>query len=77
MQEIYKVLIGIGVLFLGVPIGNYLAKLTRDEYKDGKKYFISIILISALGAIIGLITRNDVLLFTFLFIMVVTFRSLK
>jgi uncharacterized membrane protein YfcA len=77
MQEVYKLLVGIVVLLIGIPIGNILAKNTREELKDGKKWFYLITLISVIGAIINLIFLNDVLLFTFLFIAIVTSRSLK
>lgn len=77
MQEGYKLLIGIGVLLLGILIGNILAKNTREELKDGKRWFIIIVVLSLIGAVLNLIFLNDVLLFTFLFIAVVTSRSLK
>ena len=77
MQEGYKLLIGIGVLLLGILIGNILAKNTREELKDGKRWFIIIVVLSLIGAVLNLIFLNDVLLFTFLFIAVVTLRSLK
>jgi Na+/melibiose symporter-like transporter len=77
MQEVYKLLVGIVILLIGIPIGNILAKNTREELKDGKKWFYLIILISVIGAIINLIFLNDVLLFTFLFIAIVTSRSLR
>ena len=77
MQEVYKLLVGIVILLIGIPIGNILAKNTREELKDGKKWFYLIILISIIGGIINLIFLNDVLLFTFLFIAIVTSRSLK
>jgi hypothetical protein len=77
MQEAIKLLLGIAVLLLGFPIGNYLAKITEDELKSGQKWFKRIILISLIGVVIGLIIRNDVLLFTFAFIAIVTSRSLR
>ena len=77
MQEIIKLLLGIGVLLLGIPIGNYLAKVTKDEMKSGKKWFRRIVILSLVGVIVGLITGNDTLMFTFAFIAIVTSRSLK
>jgi len=77
MQEIFKLLIGVAVLVLGIPIGNFLAKQTKEELKDGKKYFKIIISFCLIGGFIGLIFRNDVLLFSFFFIAIVTSRSLK
>jgi len=77
MQEVIKLLIGIGILLLGFPIGSYLAKITKEELKKGQKWFKLITLISVIGVIVSLITLNDVFLFTFLFISIVTSRSLK
>lgn len=76
MQEVYKLLIGIAVLLIGIPIGNILAKNTKEELKEGKKWFFVLIAICFIGAILNLIFLNDVLLFTFLFIAIVTSRSL-
>jgi len=77
MQQLYSYLIGILVLILGFPIGSYLAKLTKEELKPGQKWFKLIILISFICAIISTIFRIDSLLFAFLFIVIVTSRSLK
>ena len=77
MQQTIKLLIGILILLLGFPIGAYLAKQTKEELKSGKKWFRLIIIISLIGGSIGLIIGNDVLLFSFFFIAIVTSRSLR
>jgi uncharacterized membrane protein YfcA len=77
MLEVLKIIIGIVILALGVPIGNILAKNTSEELKDGRRWFLILILICFIGAIIALIFREDALLFTFLFIAIVTSRSLR
>ena len=46
MQEFVKLSIGIVFLILGIPIGDYLKKLTEDEQKDGQKWFRILIAIS-------------------------------
>jgi len=73
----YTFVIGLILLALGIPIGNILARATKEELKQGKKWFKILIIICFLGALIFLIFRNDALLFTFLFIAIVTSRSLK
>ena len=75
MQDIYSIPIWIVFLILGVPIGNILAKNTPEELKDGRKWFLIIIFLSLLGDIINLIFKNDVLMFTFLFIAIVFFQK--
>jgi hypothetical protein len=77
MQEIIKIIIGIVFLILGIPIGNFLAKKTKEELKAGRKWFKLIVITSLAGAIISLILGNDALLFSFLFIAIVTSRSLR
>lgn len=77
MLEIYKILIGLVVLLLGFILGKFLAKVTKDELKEGQIWFKLIILVSLIGAIVSLIVGSDVLFFTFLFFMIVTSSSLK
>jgi len=77
MIEIYKLIIALVVLALGIPLGNYLARQTKEELKLGQLWFKLIIIISLIGAIVSIILRNDVLLFSFSFIAIVTSRSLR
>jgi hypothetical protein len=77
MQQLYQIIIGIVLLALGIPIGNLLAKVTKEELKSGKIYFKILIVLSLIGAIAFLILGNDVLLFSLLFIAIVSSRSLK
>ncbi len=76
MQEIYKLLIGIAVLILAFPVGNLLAKMTKEELKQGAKWFRLIVILGLIGGVVGLIIGDDVLLFSFFFIAIVTSRSL-
>lgn len=75
MAEILKILIGAIVLILGIPIGNLLARYTKDELKEGKPWFKLLIFIGLIGGVVGLIIRNDAVLFSFLFIAIVTGRA--
>jgi len=77
MIENYELAIGIIMLILGIPIGNFLAKITKEELKTGKKWFKIIIGVCLISSIISLIIKNDVLFFSFLFIAIVTSRSLR
>jgi uncharacterized membrane protein YoaK (UPF0700 family) len=76
MEEIVKLIIGMVVLILGIPIGNFLAKQTKEELRSGKKYFIIIIWLSLIGGLTGLIIGSDVLMFSTFFIAIVTSRSI-
>ncbi len=77
MQQIIKFALGIIFLVLGIPIGNFLAKKTKEELHSGKKWFKRLVILSLLGGLVGLIIENDVLMFTMFFIAIVTSRSLK
>lgn len=77
MLEVYKFIIGLAVLVLGIPIGDLLARRTKEELKSGQVWFKLIIIFSCIGAILALIFKKDFLLFGLLFIAIVTSRSLK
>jgi len=77
MQQIINLLIGIFILILGFPIGNFLAKITKEELSSGQKWFKLIIILSLIGGFVGLIIQNDVLMFSLFFIAIVTSRSLR
>jgi len=76
MQELYQLLIGIGILILGFFIGNFLAKKTKEELKAGQKWFKIITILGLIGGAAGLILGNDFLFFSFSFITIVTSRSI-
>jgi len=77
MIKSYPFFVGIFILILGIPIGKFLAKITKEELESGEKWFRIIILVSFIGAIVSLFLENDALLFSFLFIVIITNQSLK
>ncbi len=77
MEELVKIIIGIVFLLLGIPIGDFLARITKEELKSGQKWFKIIIIASLIGGVVGLVIGNDALFFSFLFIAIVISRSLK
>jgi len=77
MQEIFQLLIGVVFLALAFPIGDVLAKKTKEELKDGKEWFKIIVYASLFGGVTGMLIRNDVLMFSFFFMALVTSRSLR
>ncbi len=72
-----KILLGSIILLVAIPIGNYLAKKTKEELKKGQLWFKIITIISLIGGVVCLVLENEVLFFAFLFIALVTSRSLK
>lgn len=77
MLEMIKLLVGIIILAFGIPIGNLLAKMTKEELTSGQKWFKLIIILALIGGVICLVIGNDFLMFSFFFIAIVTSRSLK
>jgi len=77
MIQSLNFLIGIVILILGFPLGNYLAKVTKEELRSGQRWFKIIIFLSFIGAAASIFLKNDTILFTFLFIIIVTSRSLR
>jgi hypothetical protein len=76
MSETINLLTGIIILFLGIPLGNWLAKITKDELKSGQIWFKLIIILSLIIGVIGFIAGNDVLMFSMFFVAIVASRSL-
>lgn len=77
MNQAIKLFIGIFGLLLAYPIGILLRKTTKDELKQGKKYFFIITLFGLFFGLVGLIIRKDWLLFTSFFFAIIAFQSIK
>lgn len=77
MQEVIKHIIGILVLGLGFFIGSYLARITKEELNSGQVWFKILVSLSLIGAVMSIFFRNDAYLYSFLFIAIVTSRSLR
>ncbi len=76
MNELVTFLVGVFVLILGVPIGKILAKSTKEELDSGRKWFRIIVALGLIGGIVGLLIKNDGLMFGCFFIALVTSQSL-
>lgn len=76
MQELTNLIMGIIVLALGIPLGHYLAKFTKEELKAGQRWFKLIVVVSLASGVVGLVIGNDVLMFGSFFVAIVTSRSL-
>ncbi len=77
MEEVYKFAIAIVLLALAIPLGNMLAKATKEELHKGRKWFKGLMILSLIGAVVFLFIRKDVIFFSLLFIAIVTSRSVK
>lgn len=72
-----KLLIGILVLALGIPIGILLAKFTKEELKPGRKWIKLVTFLGLVGGFVGLLIGNDVVMFSLFFISIVASQSLR
>ena len=77
MNEIVTLSIAIVFLVFGIPIGNFLAKITKEELKGRQGTFKWIIIASLLLGVVGLILKEDALMFSCFFIAIVTSRGLR
>ncbi|MFW5847031.1 MAG: hypothetical protein ACOCUU_02615 [Nanoarchaeota archaeon] len=77
MNQINQLLFGIFFLFLGIPIGNLLSRLTKEELKKNQKNFRIILITALLGSLISALIQNKILSFSFLFISIITSRCIK
>jgi hypothetical protein len=77
IPTIYGLILGIAILILAIPVGNILAKATKEELAKGKKWITLLVVLSLVGGIISLVLGNDALMFTFFFIAIAASRSLK
>ena len=77
MEELIKLIIGVGVLLLGIPIGTFLKSRTLDEIKDGRKWFKLLTLLGLLVGFGGLIFGKDWIMFSAFFVSVVSSQSLR
>jgi len=73
---LWSLIAGMLVIALGIPIGDFLHRKTKEEIKPGQRWFKIIVIVGLLGAIIAMFIKNDFLFFSFLFISIVTSRSL-
>ncbi len=73
----FELIIGIFILLLGIPIGLFVAKLTKEELNEGQKWFKVVIFLGILGAIASLYFKSDYFLFTSLFVAIATSMSLR
>ena len=78
MEENVMLLVSVFILLLGVPLGRVLRRFAgKEEIDIGQKYFKAIIIITILGTIVSLVFQKTYLVFTFVFILILTKESIK
>jgi len=75
LSSLIKMLISTLILLLGIPTGWLISSLAEDELKEGKKWFLGLSLVTFILAAWFLLTKNYELVYTFLFMSIVSFVS--
>jgi Na+/H+ antiporter NhaC len=65
------------ILLTAIPAGLLVAWLTKEELRDGRKWFKAIVTASLAGCIVSLFFKNYVIMLTFAYIAIATAMSLK
>lgn len=63
------------ILFAGLPIGYAIAHMCRDELKDGRKWFLILMILGLIGTIISGIFAQKTISLTLDFIAIVSMVS--
>ena len=77
MLDLIILLFATSVMLAGIPVGNALAKYTKEELASGQKWFKIVCAVAIAGGLWGAIVRNDALMFGLFFIGIVASRNLK
>ncbi|MEK6875506.1 MAG: hypothetical protein AABX30_02385 [Nanoarchaeota archaeon] len=77
MEDVFKIAIGAVILVFGFYIGNFLARVTKEELKKNQKLFRWVIIFSLLVGFVVLFFMNDTIMFSSFFIAIVTSRCLN
>jgi cytochrome c biogenesis factor len=77
-----NLIIGLTILLFGIPVGYGLRYFTKEEMKIGKNYFGILFFLSLLISVVVFFTNIDIemkktIIFSFLFISIVSFISWK
>jgi len=64
------------ILLTAIPAGFLLAWLTKEELKDGRKWFKLIIALSLAGSVVFLVLKNEAVTLTLVYITIATGISL-
>ena len=65
------------ILLTAIPAGFLLAWLTKEELKDGKKWFKLIIAVSLAGSIAFLFLKNEIVTLTLVYMAIVSYISMR
>ncbi len=66
------------IALMGIPAGLFIAKMTKEELKDGRKWFLALGILSLLGSFLTffLAPENVLWITTFVFIFFLSVTSL-
>jgi len=76
MVDVIKQLAAVLILVLAFPLGTLLASRTTEELKEGQKWFKAIFFVSLFMGLFSIFLENEFLVFSFLFIAIISSRSI-
>lgn len=80
MNEVIQILLYILLLAISTLSGFVIAKYTKDELKQGKKWFLALMLIGIFGALLSLLLKRiaeAILLFSIASIAFVSWKKAR
>lgn len=69
MLEIFLEII---ILLLAIPVGILISRLTKDEFSDGKKYFLSVLILSIIFSLFFFVINKQAVHLSLNFVVIVS-----
>lgn len=64
-------------LLTAIPVGLLIAWLTKEELRDGQKWFKLVVLLSCVGSVAFLILKNEIVALSLVYMAIVSYMSVR
>jgi ABC-type sugar transport system permease subunit len=64
-------------LLTAIPVGLLIAWLTKEELRDGQKWFRLIVLLSCAGSVAFLMLKNEIVALSLVYSAIVSYMSVR
>jgi ABC-type sugar transport system permease subunit len=65
------------ILLTAIPVGLLIAWLTKEELRDGQKWFKLIALLSCVGSVAFLMLKNEIVALSLVYMAIVSYMSVR
>jgi ABC-type sugar transport system permease subunit len=65
------------ILLTAIPVGLLIAWLTKEELRDGQRWFKLIALLSCVGSVAFLILKNEIVALSLVYMAIVSYMSVR